>query len=356
MADKYKMDGHKLLWHLDRVDSWDKGNRIVPLYFDMGITQTCNINCCYCYYATPEHRTTRIIQTDKMISFLKESAELGVKAVGLLGDGEPMVHEGVYEIVKAGKQFGLDMAISTNGTKLKKNEVKEFLESLSWIRFNISAGTADTYAKVMGTPKKIFDTVIDNIAYCVEIKNKFHLDVTIGMQMVLIPECLDDIIPFAQLGKKLGVDYAVIKQCSENENSNYTLTVEDYEQNKDKLIEAESYSNDVYNMIVKWNKIEKFGKRNYDICYGCEFLPQISGDGEVYCCGNFFGNKDFYIGNINERSFKDIFYSDRYKEVMDKVKNDVNVHKECGTSCRQNEINEFLYVVKDRKPAHINFV
>lgn len=355
-ADKYKMDGHKLLWHLDKVEKWEKGESIAPLYIDMGITQTCNINCTYCYYATPENRTSKTITTENMIKFLKDCSEVGTKAIGILGDGEPMVHEGVYEIIKAGKEFGIDMAISTNGTKLKKDEAKDFLNALSWIRFNISAATPSTYAEVMGTPEKVFDTVVKNIKYCVEIKKKYNLDVTIGMQMVLIPQCLDDIVEFAKLGKELGVDYAVIKQCSENENSNLGLTVEDYMKYKDKLIEAEAYTNSSYSMVVKWNKIEKFGVRNYDTCYGCEFLPQISGAGEVYCCGNFFGNKEFYIGNINETSFKDILASKRYKEVMKKVQTDVDVHTQCGTSCRQNEINEFLYQIKDNKPTHINFI
>ena len=350
------MDGHKLLWYLDRVERWENGSQIAPLYFDMGITQTCNINCCYCYYATPQNRTKSKIDTDKMVSFLRDCASLGTKAVGILGDGEPMVHNGVYEIVNSGNKFGLDMAISTNGTKLDLDKAEDFLRSLSWIRFNISAATPQTYIKVMGSSEKIFNKVIKNIQHCVDIKNKFNLDVTIGMQMVLIPECLNDIVKFAKLGKDLGVDYSVIKQCSENENSNYSLTVKDYEQNKSKLAEAEQYSDEKYSAIIKWNKIEKFGVRNYDTCYGCEFLPQISGAGEVYCCGNFFGNEDFYIGNINEQSFKDILYSKRYKEVMDKVKNEVDVHKQCGTSCRQNEINEFLYTIKNKKPKHINFI
>ena len=33
--DKYKMGGHKLLWHLDRVQAWQKGERIAPLSIDV---------------------------------------------------------------------------------------------------------------------------------------------------------------------------------------------------------------------------------------------------------------------------------------------------------------------------------
>ena len=72
-TDKYLTQQHKLHWHLDRVSDWSKGKSIVPLYIDMGITQTCNIHCQYCYYATPENRTTKIITTEKDFFRIKRS-------------------------------------------------------------------------------------------------------------------------------------------------------------------------------------------------------------------------------------------------------------------------------------------
>ena len=47
--DKYRMDSHKLLWHLDTVRKWYDGERIAPLHIDLGITTGCNLACTYCY-------------------------------------------------------------------------------------------------------------------------------------------------------------------------------------------------------------------------------------------------------------------------------------------------------------------
>ena len=157
------------------------------------------------------------------------------------------------------------------------------------------------------------------------------------------------------MGKELGVDYVVIKQCSENEHYKLNSIDLNYSKHEVALKEAESLSDEHYNVIIKWNKMMNNGVRNYDQCFGCEFLPQISGNGDVYNCGNFFGNKDFYIGSIAKESFKDIVFGKRYGEVMKMVKASVDVHSACGVNCRQNEINEFLWKL-DSPVAHVNFV
>ena len=246
------------------------------------------------------------------------------------------------------------MAISTNGVTMKYDRLKNLLESLKWIRFSIGAATPGKYESVMGANKKIYKRVIDNIKKCVELKSKHNLEVTIGIQMVLIPECVDEIVPYAKLGKQLGVDYAVIKQCSESAVGKTEFRFESHEKIESLMKDAETYAGIDYNVIIKRKKMQK-RKKIYDRCYGCEFLAQISGAGEVYCCGNFYGDKKFLIGNIINKSFKDIVFGKRYKEILDRVKNEIDVHKACGYGCRVNEINEFLWMLKN-EPHHVNFI
>ena len=366
--DKYLTSQHKLPWHSDRVADWVKDKPIAPLYIDMGITQTCNIHCQYCYYATPENRTTKIIKTENLIKFLNEAAEIGVKAIGFLGDGEPTLHPGCFDAVIAGANAGLDMAISTNGAILKEENLKQFLQSLTYIRFNVSAANSEAYGKVMGTAPKIFNQVTKNISKCVELKKKFGMKTTIGIQMVLVEECVDQIVSYAKLGKELEVDYVQIKQCSEHGTLKHGIVPKDYSIYEKLFKEAETYATKDFSVIIKRKKMNN-KVRSYNTCYGCRFLPQIDGSGGVYPCGNWFGSKDFLIGNINQQSFKEIFFSKRYEEIQQKVSKQVNVHKQCGIGCRQNEINEYLWDLKNspneineniwdlkNPPDHINFI
>jgi hypothetical protein len=88
---------------------------------------------------------------------------------------------------------------------------------MTWIRFTVAAGRPESYAKIMykgPEHTEVFDRAIKNIKYAVDLKKKLGLKVTLGIQMVLMPELKDEIIPFA----KLGVDYAVIKHCSDDES------------------------------------------------------------------------------------------------------------------------------------------
>ena len=45
----------------------------------------------------------------------------------------------------------------------------------------------------------------------------------------------------------------------------------------------------------------------------------------------------------------------RYREVMTKVNNVIDVQKDCGSRCRTNEINEFVWKLK-QQPEHHNFI
>ncbi len=354
MSDNYNIESHKLFWHMNRVNEWMKGSRIAPLSIDMGITQDCNLKCKYCYYAVSENKSNNKITTDALIRLIHDCSEMNIKSISFAGDGEPMIHPGVYDAVIEGAGNGIDMAISTNGLTIKENRVEDFLASLTWIRFSISAASPEVFECVMGGTKKKYEIIIDNNKKRVEIKEKLNLNVTIGIQMVLIPENVEDIVQYAYLGKELGVDYCVIKQCSESADIKIRRIIDNQAELESLLRKAERCSDQYYHVIIKRKKMRNT-IRQYEKCFGYEFLSQISGAGEVYPCGNFYGKKKFCAGNINNERFKDIIFGDRYQSIMERVKKDIDVHQSCGYACRVNEINEFLWKLK-HPPKHINFI
>lgn len=362
------LDGHKLAWHKDRVDAWLNGERIAPITIDCALTRSCTYRCVYCYGMLQSNDIKRMTR-DVIFRFLDDAAEIGVKAISFVSDGESTCSPYLYDAILKGRQNGLDIALGTNGYLLKEERLEQILAALTYLRFNISAAEAERYTGIHGCEKECYFRVIDIIKTCVKIKKEKNFDVTLGLQMVLLPEFVDQIIPLAKLGKELGVDYLVIKHCSDDEVGSLGVDYSKYYEMADVLKKAETYSEDKYLVRAKWSKILSGGKRNYSRCYGPPFIMQFSGSGLVAPCGMLFNDryKEYHIGNIANASFKKIWQSDRYWEVVNLIASEkFDAGTMCGSLCLQHKVNEYLWALKHKNailvkenshpPMHINFI
>lgn len=367
-GEKLNLDSHKLLWHRDRVESWLRGDRIAPITIDCALTRACNQNCVYCYGRLQENESKRLTK-DAIYGFLDDAADIGVKAISLVSDGESPCSPHFVDSIVHGKQNGLDMAVATNGALLTEENLEKILPSLTYLRFNISAGEEPRYDEIHRGRKGDFHRACANIRNAVAIKKRDSLPVTIGMQMVLMPQLADQIMPLSKLGRELGADYLVIKHCSDDENHQLGVDYQKYFGLVERLKEAESLSVPGYQVSAKWSKILSGGKRSYSRCYGPAFIMQFSGSGLVAPCGMLFNDKykKYHIGNIAEESFKEIWKGKRYGEVLDLLASDrFDARTMCGTLCLQHKVNEYLSGIKSGEiplvnpegnpPQHVNFI
>ncbi len=362
------LDGTKIAYHYDRLRQWENGERIAPITIDMALTRKCDAACSFCYamlQANEEHEITK----DVIDGFLEDSAEMGVRGISLVSDGESLLNPIYTHTIQRGAELGISMASGTNGRMLTEESLSAVLPHLTYLRFNVSAGTPERYEDIMAFNQRAWERVTKNIRFATMYKSVHDLPVTIGIQMVLMPQDADQIIPFAKLGKELNVDYAIIKHCSDDEDGSLGVDYEGYESLYPLLKEAEGYSTDTYKVVVKWNKIGVGNNRDYSRCYGPPFLIQMSGTGLVAPCGMLFNSKfaKFHIGNIVEQRWMDIWKSDRYWEVMDYLRSDnFDAKRMCGQLCIQDLTNRALnnHVNRGQKivpssgpdPLHVNFV
>ncbi len=360
MTDRYLMDGHKLYWHLDRVLDWQRGERIAPLHIDVGLSKGCNLRCIYCFGGLQGNVYMKgreiYFPREPLLRYMREAGEAGVRSMAIIGEAEPLLNPHVYEAIAEGKRSGVDMSLGTNGVLFDTGrDGEEALQHMTWIRFNISAASDEAYKRIHCSGE--FETALKKIQFCVDTKCRRNLKITIGLQMVLIPANIDQVVPLARLGRKLGVDYLVIKQCSDTKESALGVydRLKEYEGFTDILREAESLSSGGYNVIVKWNKVTNRGWRNYARCLGSPFLLYSSGDGRLYPCGLFFEHKEeeYRMGDLVKQSFMEILRSHRYWEVVEKVKT-IDT-RQCYSNCKTHNINEFLWKIK-HVPEHVNFI
>jgi MoaA/NifB/PqqE/SkfB family radical SAM enzyme len=278
--------------------------------------------------------------------------------MSLIGESEPLLNPHVYEAILVGKKAGVDIGLATNGLLYDTGKAgEEALESLTFIRFNISAASENAYLKLHGS--RDFKEFLNKVRFVIDTKRKKNIPVTVGFQMVLTPQDVSEVLPLARLGKDLGVDYLQIKQCADTKNSSLNVYnhLASYSKFENVLKEAETYTSDSYSVVVKWHYIQSKGAQNFRQCLGAPFLLYSSGDGKLYSCGMFFDyrEEEMRLGDLTQQGFKEIIEGDRYREMMRKIPSLIDVEKECYASCRTNSINEYLWMLKN-PPKHVNFI
>ncbi|OGV83470.1 MAG: radical SAM protein [Lentisphaerae bacterium RIFOXYB12_FULL_65_16] len=353
-----------MIYHMDRVQEWRRGERIAPIHIDMGLTKFCNIACIYCIGVTQGGmKKGQMIQPDALLRLIRDAGRLQVRSVAFIGDGEPTLNPALYDAIVLARECGVETAMATNGILLDMNRAHDVLRNQTFVRFNLSAGNSEGFRRIHQAAPALFDELIQKIRELVRLRKENQYGCTLGLQMVLIPENFDQVLTLARLGADLGVDYLQVKQCSDTEYGELGIQREEYRRVVDTLKEAESLSREDYSVQVKWNKINilaetdvyRHGIRKYDICYGTPMLGQISGNGKVYPCGPFFGKDRFLIGDIHRMSYYDMIKGDRYWAVQRDIVENIDVHCDCTIGCRQDYINTFLWDLMN-PPAHVNFI
>ena len=366
------LDSHKLSYHMDRVNAWKAGERIAPVTVDMALTRACGSMCKFCYAMMQEPQKRHGIKTHHALNLLDDFAEIGVRGVSLVSDGESTLSKSYVPFVQHAAELGISVGNATNAWEWGPEKSEQVLPHMSWIRFTVAAGTPEKYAEIMykgPEHTEVYDKAIRNIKHAVEFKKKHNLSVTLGIQMVLMPEFKDEIIPFAKLGVDLGVDYAVIKHCSDDEYHTLGVDYSKYEQMYELLEQAESLSTEKTKVIVKWDKINDKGKPSYNRFYGPPFLLQISGSGLVAPSGMFFNARysKLHIGDFTTERFIDMWNSDKYWRAMNYLASPAfDAQTMMGTLPIQHYISVALdnHVKgvkriknpKVEKPMHVNFL
>lgn len=360
------LDSTKVGWYPERISAWQRGEKVAPITIDASWTRKCNFACEFCY-AQMQASKGKEITKEVAFQFLEDAAEIGVKGVSLISDGESSIVPFYAESIEHGAKVGLQIGIGTNGKVLKKPLLERILPHLSYLRFNFSGGTREGYSRIMGVKPEWYDQVVQNIKDAMEIKRRDGLGVTINMQLVCEPKYEPELVPFAELAAQIRPDYAIVKHCADDVDGHLGIDYRQYEKLHDTFRKIEAMGDEEFRVVVKWNRIQNEGKREYTRCYGPPFIMQLSGNGLIAPCGFLFNEKykAFHIGNICETRFKDMYNSDRYWEVMRYLASEqFDPSKRCGPNCLQDRTNDFLFRYKNGEvqlpegppPPHLGFI
>ena len=264
---------------------------------------------------------------------LKEAKELGTKAISFTGGGEPTIHKDYVNIVEYAHKIGLDVGTITNGSTITTRNVDTLIKNLQWIRFSLAGGDAESYKKVQGVDQ--FELIIKNIELISKRKNDLNSDLNIGIRTLVTTENIHTLEKFAEKIKDLHIDY-------------YQLAPDQFSDDKGLFWNSENTQNIFKNVkkILEPTGIKLLtttymvAQENLDYpktCYAHFFMIAILAEGHVTFCKNARGEDNFYIGNINDKSLKDIWDDVKTKEIEKWVK-----PNNCGLFCKHMSINNTM--------------
>ena len=367
------IDGHKIFLHPKKEAIWDILGDCYPIHIEAGITNRCNHKCIFCALDFLENRGTDI-DRDVMISALEDMAkpkikyslsaqindrtgiyEDNVKSIMFGGEGEPTLHPYLGLFTQKAKEFGLDVALTTNGVRFNKEQQEMCLPHLSWVKFSVDAGTSKTYSKVHGTGERNFNTLLDNISSSIRLKREQRLDVTIGTQYLMLPQNMgeEDLKSIIGIFKEIHPDYLAIKPYSDHPKSPKDLIVQAEDYKRLEKILKETNPQDYFKVLFREGTIQRIQKGNtYPACYGLPFITLVDSKGNMLPCNLFYDNEEFTYGNLYKNNFSEIWTSQKRKEVINKLR--MKGMEECRKGCRCDAGNNYLSRIKNPL-AHDNF-
>jgi radical SAM protein with 4Fe4S-binding SPASM domain len=350
MSVDMNIDGHKLHLHPDKAAHWLKTGDCYPIHIEIGVTALCDHDCVFCALDFVNDRDR--INKEVMLSALEDMARHEVRSVMFGGEGEPLLHPQIGLFVRKAKEFGLDVAITTNGTSFNAEKRKACLPYLSWVKFSVDAGTPRAYAEIHRVPERKYAVLLENIRESATYKRKHGLRVTIGTQFLMVPAAMPTIETAVKILRDAGADYVSVKPYSQHPRSINRLVVDPsvYGDLEDKL---KGFSSETFKVHFRKAMIAHIDEGNaYPECYGLSFISLVDSKGNVLPCNLFYGMPEFTYGNLYEQSFSEIWEGVKRKEVLARLRQ--KGVRECRHGCRCDAANRYLYRLKEPQP-HDNF-
>ena len=146
---------------LERVDQLRApGPAPAPWVVELDPTTACNLACPDCI--SRDLLNQGGFERERLRDLAREMVDAGVRAVVLIGGGEPLAHPEAEWVIRHFGENGLQIGVTTNGTLIDRH-MDCLAEHASWVRVSVDAASSETFQHFRPSPKGVseFDNVID---------------------------------------------------------------------------------------------------------------------------------------------------------------------------------------------------
>jgi len=338
-----------------------------PEHIVIDVTNRCQLRCNACWLYSPylkEHKPSdewlnKQIPYERMKSFISEVSSMGTKIIRFTGGGEPLLYEGILDLLELAKSKNIKTALTTNFYNVSENMLKDLIKlNLDEIALSIWASDARTYTEMHpGTTEENFQKIKENL----KILNSSSGKTTrVTIANVITNNNFDKIFEMARFAKETQSDavYFTLADVFKGETDVLLLNENQYIKTGKELTRAENYLKDnnieIENLAgFKERLASRTSTGNYDKeridkipCYVGWFFTRLLADGEIIpCCRGV----DYPLGNIMLQSFSDIWYSRAYNGFRSRAKlfkknhpyfRKMNCYKECDNLMHNEQVHK----------------
>ena len=315
-----------------------------PWNVQIDLTNQCNNDCIACWCNSPligdkamaAETKMKSLTYDQTINLVDDLDDLGVRTIYFTGGGEPIMHPRILDIMRHIKDKGIHLDMSTNFTLVNKETADKLIDmKVDHITLSLWAGIPETYAKLHpNKDAKTFLEMTEVIDYIVEHKRKKGTTrPALGMYNVISIynfQEVDKMLEFAFRHKMDDIIFTPVDTVPERTDHLKLNTEQRKELVKKikKMPEQTPALEKKFHHHLHFRDYDSFLRRmentdaemaNYDsnvldlfpTCYAGWSFARVLATGEVNSCLKSF---KIPIGNINEESFKSIWFGDKQKE------------------------------------------
>jgi len=317
----------KIISHYDKAKIIKEGRMPNPRMALMYPSYACGHSCAGCHYKdwNKDHSKSPFMDFTKFCETVHELELMGIEGIEFCGGGEPTVHPDFKEMVKfitLGKK--MKFGLFTNAEGIDDETAEILSKEASYVRVSIDD-----------------EAEWDNIDRLVVAKKRNKSKCQIGAKILVNEVNLCDLDQKVRKADIYEVDYIQVKAEKPTKHPlkdkegvmRYLILLEEHLDNNIKI------HGNLYHTELKCD------------CWLTPIHTMIDVYGDVYlCCYYQFREESHKIGNCFNKSFKEVWHSERHKEAIKNIE-----PKSCNVfDCRFHHYSKHM---KDfMENGHIEFI
>ncbi|QEP42784.1 radical SAM protein [Ectothiorhodospiraceae bacterium BW-2] len=333
---------------LERISQSDSlAPKTYPLVVELDTTEACDLACPGCISEDIVQNGARF-SNERLLQLGEELYDAGVKAVVLIGGGEPLAHPAVGELIDYFGTHDIHIGITTNGTFIHKY-LEPIAKYSSWTRVSMDAATNKLFQKLRPSKggKSKFDQIIANMRQLAKVKQGklgySYLIQTEADGNGVVPN-IHEIYAAAELARDIGCDYFEVKPSYQFrkgiEHALMKHSQEKMDQARAEIERLDELETDSFSIIkainldASLNGINEPQPKDYKRCPASILRTLIAPSG-VFVCPYWRGKIQYNMGQLHDQSFQSLWHGQCRAEVM----NYLDAGKQCNFHCLRHLSN-----------------